>query len=112
MENEKLAKARHSCAHIVASAANELYPNLKFGVGPVIENGFYYDIDFPENIGEEDLQKIEDKAKELIKSGLAFERQEVSLEDGINFFEKNGQIYKVELLNDLKEHGTTKISEE
>ncbi len=112
MENEKLAKARHSCAHIIASSANELYPNLKFGVGPVIENGFYYDIDFPENIGEEDLQKIEDKAKELIKSGLAFERQEMSLEDGINFFEKNGQTYKVELLNDLKEHGTTKISEE
>ncbi|MCF6276917.1 MAG: threonine--tRNA ligase [Candidatus Magasanikbacteria bacterium] len=112
MENEKLEKARHSCAHIVASAANELYPNLKFGVGPVIENGFYYDIDFPENIGEEDLQKIEDKAKELMKSGLTFERQEMSLEDGVNFFQKNGQIYKVELLNDLKKHGTTKISEE
>ncbi|MBU0546158.1 threonine--tRNA ligase, partial [Patescibacteria group bacterium] len=64
MDQNKLEVMRHSAAHLVAAAVQELYPEAKFGVGPVVENGFYYDIDFPEPIGEADLEKIEKKAKE------------------------------------------------
>jgi len=103
---------RHSCAHLVAAAVAELYPKAKFGVGPVVENGFYYDIDFGVAINEEDLQKIEDKARELQKKNLEFSHQEVPLDKAIELFEKNGQTYKVELLNDLKTKGTTKVKDE
>lgn len=103
---------RHSCAHLVASAVNELYPNAKFGVGPDIENGFYYDIDFGEPISEDELQNIEIKAKELMKKDLKFEKKEMSIDEAIKFFKKIKQDYKVELLNDLKTKGTTKIGDD
>lgn len=112
MEQDKLELMRHSCAHLVAAAVLELYPEAKFGVGPVVENGFYYDIDFPTAIGEEDLKKIEEKARELAKHGAKFERSEMSLDEAIKFFGDKGQKYKVELLNDLKSKGTTKVKEE
>ena len=112
MEKQQLEQIRHSCAHLVAAAVQALYPEAKFGVGPVIENGFYYDIEFPENIKEEDLGKIEAKARELAKQGLAFERKEIKIDDAIKYFESVGQNYKVELLNDLKTKGTTKMSAE
>lgn len=103
---------RHSCAHLVAAAAQALFPGAKFGVGPTVENGFYYDIEFAKPIGESDLAALEEKTKELIKSGLFFEKQEMPLEEAVGFFEKSGQKYKVELLRDLKEKGTTKMSNE
>jgi len=103
---------RHSCAHVVAAAAQVLYPCAKFGVGPVVEGGFYYDIDFGKSINEEDMEKIEKKALELINKGLDFEFKEMSLDDAIEFFTGQNQDYKVSLLNDLKERGTTKMSEE
>ncbi len=103
---------RHSCAHLIAAAAQELYPKAKFGVGPVIENGFYYDIDFPEPIGEEDMGKIEAKARTMVKDGLKYEKEELTIEEAIKLFKKLGQIYKVELLNDLKKKGTTKVGED
>ena len=81
MENEQLEIQRHSAAHLLAAAVQALYPKAKFGVGPVIENGFYYDIDFGDNISEEDLKEIEKKAKHLTKQNLKFEREEVKLED-------------------------------
>jgi threonyl-tRNA synthetase len=90
---------RHSCAHLVAAAVAELYPKAKFGVGPTVENGFYYDIDFGVPVTEEDLQKIEDKAKEFQKQNLEFSRQEMTLDKSIDLFAKMGQTYKVELLN-------------
>ncbi|MFH2018713.1 MAG: threonine--tRNA ligase, partial [bacterium] len=111
MDQNKLEIMRHSAAHLVAAAVQELYPEAKFGVGPVVENGFYYDIDFPEPIGEADLEKIEKKAKEMAKRGAKFERSEMPVDDAINLFEKMGQVYKVELLKDLKEKGTTKMKE-
>jgi len=77
-----------------------------------VENGFYYDIDFPKNISEEDLQKIEAKAKELIKANLKYERKELPIEEAIKLFADRGQVYKVELLNDLKNKGTTKLNSE
>lgn len=109
MPDNKIEIMRHSCAHLVAAAAQELYPKAKFGVGPTVENGFYYDIDFGKPIGEAEFQKIEDKAKELIKKNLKFEREEMSLDAAIKFFKKIKQDYKVELLNDLKKKGTTKV---
>ena len=111
-ENNKLEIMRHSCAHLVAAAVRELYPDAKFGVGPVVENGFYYDIEFSENISEDDLIKIEKKAKHMIKQKLGFERTEMNIDKAIKFFEDGKQDYKVLLLKDLKEKGTTKMSEE
>ena len=101
---------RHSCAHLVAAAARELYPKAKFGVGPIVENGFYYDIDFGEPIGEADLEKIEKKAIGLQHKDVKFIREEMSSNEAIKLFDSLGQPYKVELLNDLKTKGTTKVS--
>jgi len=110
MEND-IDIMRHSCAHVVAAAVQEMYPMAKFGVGPVVENGFYYDIDFSEPIGESDLQTIEDKAKELMRKGLSFEKEEMPVDEAIKFFKKAKQDYKVELLQDLKKHGTTNLKD-
>lgn len=112
MQQEQLEIMRHSAAHLIAAAVESLYPGAKFGVGPVVENGFYYDIDFPQNIGEEEMQKIENKAKELIKANLKYERKEMPIDEAIKLFESKGQNYKVELLKDLKERGTTKMNQE
>jgi threonyl-tRNA synthetase len=103
---------RHSCAHLVAAAVLKLFPNAKFGVGPTVENGFYYDIDFGQTIGEADLEKIENKARGLQKKGGKFEREEMTIDEAIKLFDSLGQIYKVELLNDLKTKGTTKVNDE
>lgn len=103
---------RHSCAHMVAAAAKELFPEAKFGVGPTVENGFYYDIDFGKPITEEDMYKIEAEAKTLAKQGIQFEREEMDIDEAIKFFKNEGQDYKVELLNDLKNKGTTKVGED
>ncbi len=104
---------RHSTAHLAAAAVLELYPKTKFGIGPVIESGFYYDFDFPENVKvePETLKKIEEKMREMIKQGLVFEKKEVSIDEAINIFKGLEQDYKVELLEDLKKYGTTKIKE-
>lgn len=99
-------------AHLVAAAVQALYPKAKFGVGPVVDNGFYYDIEFPEKVSDEVLEKIEKKARELAKQKLSFERQEMKIEEAVKLFEKIGQSYKVELLKDLKKRGTTKMSAE
>jgi threonyl-tRNA synthetase len=112
METTPLEVLRHSCAHLIAAAVLELFPKAKFGVGPVIENGFYYDIDFPEAINESDLEKIEAVAKKMTKKKISFERKEMPLDKAIKFFNDANQTYKVELLKDLKEKGTTKIKEE
>ena len=103
---------RHSCAHAVAAAIERLYPGTKFGVGPVVEHGFYYDVDTPEPLTELDLKKIEKEAKKIMGRGLDFERQEMPIDDAITFFKEKGQDYKVSLLTDLKERGTTKMSAE
>ena len=112
MEEKNIEMMCHSCAHLVAAAAQSLYPKAKFGVGPVVENGFYYDIDFGEPIGEEDLKKIEKRAKELFKQKIKFEREEMGIDEAIKYFADNKQEYKVELLKDIKEKGTTKLDPE
>ena len=100
---------RHSCAHLMAAAVQQLFPDAKFGVGPVVENGFYYDIDVGRALSPEDLDTIEKKMRELAAQNLPFEKEEMKIEDAIAFFEKLKQPFKVELLKDLKEKGTTKV---
>ncbi|MFA7653762.1 MAG: threonine--tRNA ligase [Candidatus Magasanikbacteria bacterium] len=111
MNDEQLQIMRHSAAHLVAAAVQKLYPVAKFGVGPVVENGFYYDIEFPQNITEADLKVIEKQAKKMSSQGIPFERKEMSVDEAIKLFESLGQTYKVSLLNDIKIKGTTKVSE-
>lgn len=94
----------HTSAHLLASAVLELYPNAKFGIGPAIENGFYYDIDFGEQVlSSEDFPKIEAKMAEIAKKGIPLVRKEVSKADALKWFEAKGDTYKVELINDLED---------
>ena len=96
-----LNSLRHSCSHILASAVKKLYPQAKLGIGPAIENGFYYDFDIPGGVSEEDLPKIEKLMKEEIKANLSFEFQEQAAQEAIDFFEKRGEKYKIELIKEL-----------
>ena len=110
MENkeEKLFKMRHSLAHIMAAAVQRIYPDAKFGVGPAINDGFYYDIDLGDNkISENNFGKIEKAMRRIIAESQDFVRSEVSIEDAISWAKENNQPYKLELLNDLKNAGTT-----
>jgi threonyl-tRNA synthetase len=103
----KLYAMRHSMAHIMATAVQELYPEAKFGIGPVVENGFYYDMELANALSTEDLEKIETKMAEVVKADYAFEHSTMDLDEAIGYFEDKKQIYKLDLLNDLKMHGTT-----
>jgi threonyl-tRNA synthetase len=94
---------RHSLSHIMAYAVQELYPGTEFGIGPAIENGFYYDFKLPQAISPEDLPKIEKKMQELMKKGVDFERKEVSKKEAQKLFEN--QPYKSELISELPESG-------
>lgn len=108
MANYDLDTLRHSTAHLMAQAIQELYPTetVQLGIGPTIENGFYYDIDMKSRIHDEDLQKIEDKMKEIIKRADQITRHEVSREQALKIFAERGQQYKLELINDLSDNET------
>lgn len=94
----------HSSAHLMAEALEELYPGTKFGIGPAIENGFYYDIDLGGRaISDEDLDKIGAKMAELAKKNSVYERKEVSKADAIKYFTEKNDEYKLELINDLQD---------
>ncbi|MEQ8579940.1 MAG: threonine--tRNA ligase [Balneola sp.] len=98
----------HSSAHILAEAVQELYPEAKFGIGPPIENGFYYDIDFGEkNISQEDLGKIEQKFLEVARNKNSFERKDISKADALSFYKENGNEYKVDLIEGLEDGSIT-----
>ena len=103
---------RHSAAHVMAAAIKRLYPDAKLGIGPAIENGFYYDVDTAKPITEDDLKLIEKEMRRIMNEKPAFTREEITLDEGIKLFTNLGQTYKVELLNDLKTKGTTKVSAE
>ena len=90
---------RHSAAHLLAEAVRRLYPGTKIAIGPPIENGFYYDFEFPEPIGEEALEKIEAEIQRELKEGRAWERQEVSADEAKRLFAAEGEDYKVELVD-------------
>lgn len=91
----------HSTSHIMAHAVKELYPEAQFGVGPPIEQGFYYDIDVNSPITQEDLQRIEQKMKEIIKADTPFVREELSKEEAIRLFKERGDRYKLEILQEM-----------
>ena len=104
-EDEKLNVLNHSCAHLLAQAVKHLYPNAKFWVGPVIENGFYYDIDLGDNvIKEEDLPKIEKEMKKISKDGKRIYREEISKEEALERFKDD--LYKIDLIERMDEAET------
>ncbi len=103
---------RHSAAHLLAAAVMELYPEAKLGVGPAIENGFYYDIQTTTPITTADLPKIEKRMRKIMQRNEEFRREEMGIDEAIKFFKDRGQDFKVELLKDLKEKGTTRINAE
>ncbi len=96
----KIETIRHSLAHIMAWAVQELYPGVKFGIGPVIQDGFYYDFDFPKgSLSSDDLPKIEKKMKELLKKNVSFKKKKLSKQEINKIFKK--QPYKLELIKEL-----------
>lgn len=111
-KTDQLYAMRHSLAHIMANAVQHKYPDAKFGVGPVVEHGFYYDIDLGETkLSKDDFVSIEEEMKQIIAADEPFERFETSVDDAIMWATDNDQPYKVELLNDLKREGTTVAKE-
>ncbi|XMB34092.1 threonine--tRNA ligase [Candidatus Saccharibacteria bacterium oral taxon 955] len=108
MSDEQLYAMRHSLAHIMAAAVRRLWPEAKFGVGPVVENGFYYDIDLGDTkISEQNFGKIEKTMRRIIAEGQDFVCEKCPIDEAIAWAEQAGQPYKSELLNDLKRAGTT-----
>ena len=107
-QQDPLYAMRHSLAHIMASAVTALWPEVRLGVGPVVENGFYYDIDLGETkISEDDFPRIEAEMRKIIESNQVFEKFEVPIDEAIKWARDQKQPYKEELLNDLKRAGTT-----
>ena len=101
-ENEKLNILNHSCAHLLAHALHHLYPNAKFWVGPVIESGFYYDVDLGDEVlTEEDLPKIEKEMKKIAKSDKLIKRIELSKDEAKEMFKDD--LYKLDLIERMNE---------
>jgi threonyl-tRNA synthetase len=99
---EALELIRHDAAHVLAESVLDLWPDAKISIGPPIESGFYYDIEFPDGgPGEEDLARIEDRMAEHVKADEHFERRDLPAKDAIDLFRGQGQDYKVELIEDL-----------
>ncbi|MFA4942490.1 MAG: threonine--tRNA ligase [Patescibacteria group bacterium] len=110
-EEVDISIKRHSLSHVLAYAIRELYPNVKLAIGPAIDNGFYYDLDLGDaKIGETELKEIEKKMAYFIKQNLKFEKSEISIAEAIKREEGQGEIYKAEILNDLKAQGETVVS--
>lgn len=110
-KNEALDTKRHSLAHLMAACIQDMFPEARFGVGPVIEAGFYYDVSLSRPLTPEDLTEIERRMREKIGQGLSFERSEISTDDAVSMFGSSHQDFKVELLRDLKTRGTTAMAE-
>jgi threonyl-tRNA synthetase len=104
---EGLEIMRHSTSHVMAMAVRELFPGTKVTIGPAIENGFYYDFDYERPFREEDLPEIEKKMKEIVEMDLPFKKEEMSSQEALDFFKKEGEDYKVELIRDLGEEKVT-----
>lgn len=112
MQEDEIHIIRHSMAHIMATAVQCIWPEAKFGVGPAVENGFYYDIDLGGvTISDADFAKIEKTMREIIGKSDGFERIEMPIDQAIDWAKQNKQTYKEELLNDLKRSGTTVAKE-
>ncbi len=94
----------HSSSHLMAHAVQNLYPEAKFGVGPAIDTGFYYDIDVDKQLNEEDLAKIETEMQRIVKEDEPFEREELSKQDAVKYFNEKGDNYKIDILGDIDEN--------
>ncbi|MEI8343805.1 MAG: threonine--tRNA ligase [Candidatus Moraniibacteriota bacterium] len=107
MTNEKnnLELLKHSTAHVLAGAVLEMFPEAKLGIGPAIENGFYYDFKLPRTLIPEDLPILEEKMREIIKAKHPFEKAEISIKEALEHFEKVSQPLKLELISDLQKAG-------
>jgi len=102
----------HSSAHLMAEALEALYPGIKFGIGPAIENGFYYDVDFGDKaFSQDEFKAIEDKMLELARQKSTFVREEVSKAKALEYFEKKGDEYKLDLIKDLQDGSITFYSQ-
>ena len=102
-EDEKLSVLNHSCAHLLAQAVKHLYPDAKFWVGPVIEDGFYYDMDLGDKkITEEDITAIEKEMKKIAKDGKKIVRHEISKKEALDMFKDDP--YKIDLINDMPDN--------
>ncbi|MEI7560165.1 MAG: TGS domain-containing protein, partial [Actinomycetes bacterium] len=101
--DEALDLIRHDAAHVLATAVIDLFPGTKVSIGPAIENGFYYDFEFPDGVtlSEDDLPRIEERMRAHVKAAEPFERSELSVEDALVRFRELGEDYKVELIEDL-----------
>lgn len=108
---EYLNNLRHSLAHLLASATLEMFPKAQLGVGPVIENGFFYDFLLPRTLTPQDLIKIEKRMRTLINEKLSFDRQEVTSAEAKKFFADRNQPFKVSLIKDIEKYGTTNAGE-
>lgn len=104
---EKLHNLRHSLAHILASAVTEMFPKAQLGVGPVIDNGFFYDFLLPRPLTPEDVKKLEKRMRELCKQKLDFERTEMTTGEAKKYFTDHSQPFKIELIKDIEKFGTT-----
>jgi len=100
-DEEGLEIIRHSTAHLLAQAVKQLYPQAQVTIGPVIEDGFYYDFSFPQGFTPEDLDRIEQRMKELVKENIPIVRKVMAREEAIRFFEQMGERYKAEIIRDL-----------
>ncbi|HKH41000.1 MAG TPA: threonine--tRNA ligase [Solirubrobacterales bacterium] len=109
---EALELIRHDAAHVLAESVLDLWPDAKISIGPPIESGFYYDIEFPDgNPGEEDLARIEERMAEHVKANEPFERRELPAKEAVELFRSQGQDYKVELIEDLiRDEGAETVS--
>lgn len=109
-ENEELSRLNHSCAHVMAQAVKRLFPQAKFWVGPVVEEGFYYDMDLGDDvIKDEDIARIEKEMKKICKDGKRIVRQEISKAQALDMFKDDE--YKIELINDLEDGTITCYSQ-
>jgi len=101
---------RHSASHVLAAAVLEMFPEAKFGVGPAIENGFYYDFELPRTLIPEDLPLLEEKMRKIIATNYSIEKAEMPIKEALEHFKKAKQDYKVELIKDLENNGEKKVS--
>jgi len=110
-KNDKLELLRHSLAHVMAAAVVKIWPKAKPAIGPAVDNGFYYDFDFGKGkLSDSDLMKIEEEMKAIIKANLPFAKSEMTVAKALAREKKSGQVYKLELVEDLKKQGEKNVS--
>ncbi len=106
-EDDALLKLRHSASHVMAQAVQEFFPGVKLAIGPSTADGFYYDFDYEGTFSPDDFPKLEARMKEIIAQDYPFEREEISKKEALQFFKKEGELYKVELLQAIEDEAVT-----